>query len=178
VAGRTPQEAVSNFLEPLGAVISCLTNSVLSVRGGYSPAAEPHAMVLGEGGAIRLSGADLSLRIIQHYRIVEAAEQRGPWKISTAAYMYSLESPLGTELLAFHWHPAGRSTVTTPHLHLGAAANVGHPALANAHLPTGRIAIEDFVRLTIVAFRVRPLRDDWEEVLLRAQTAFDQWRTW
>ena len=159
--------------------MSCLTDSVLTVRGGYHVAAEPHAMVLARGDPVRVSGTELAVRITQHYRIVEASGPRGPWKVSTAAYWYSLEQlDEWSEIIAFHWHPAGRTAITTPHLHLGPAAHVGRGELARAHIPTSRVAIEDFVWLLIQEFGARPQRDDWADVLDAAQETFNEWRTW
>jgi hypothetical protein len=51
--------------------MSCVTGSVLNVRGGYYPSVEPLAMILGGGDAIRLEGSNLAIRVAQHYRIVE-----------------------------------------------------------------------------------------------------------
>jgi hypothetical protein len=41
---------------------------------------------------------------------------------------------------------------------------MGRPELINAHFPTGRIALEDVLRLAITEFGVRPPRSDWAEV--------------
>jgi hypothetical protein len=46
------------------------------------------------------------------------------------------------------------------------------------HLPTGRIAFEQFIRLIILEFGVTPRRGDWETVLDDAQAAFEAYRTW
>lgn len=50
--------------------------------------------------------------------------------------------------------------------------------LAAANFPTGRIAIEDVIRVLIRDFRVAASRDDWPEVLNEAQEPFNTWRTW
>ena len=181
MAGRTPAEAVQNFLGPLQQAISCVTKTVLNVSGGYSPRedGEPHTLVLGDGSPDRLgSNPPLFLTVALHYHIVEASGKRGPWKVSIAAYWYSLDDEQGQEILAFHWHPRGRSSVTSPHLHIGPGAGVQYPRLRGAHIPTGRVALEDVLRLAIRELGVEPLRRDWADVLDRTQRAFEQWRTW
>ena len=36
------------YVEPLGKAISCVTNAVINVRGGYFPALEPHSLTIGD----------------------------------------------------------------------------------------------------------------------------------
>lgn len=178
MAGRTPKEAVDNFVGPLQLAISCVTPSVVVVSGGNYVSSTPHVATIGDGGPISLQGDSLiSLVIRQHYRIVEDSVPRGPWKVSTAGYLYSLkETSTDREILAYHWHPA--VGVTFPHLHLEAGALVGREELAEAHLPTNRVALEDVLRLAISSFGVRPLRNDWANILDSTQAAFEEWRTW
>lgn len=115
---------------------------------------------------------------MQKYRIVEDSGPRGPWKVETIAYYYALEAESGREILAYHWHPDTGFPVTTPHMHLGPEAAVGHQLLAQSHLPTGRISMEDVLRLAITDFHVEPNRPDWEDVLAGTQAAYFTWRTW
>ena len=179
MAGRTPPEAVHNFLDPLRRAISCVTTSVLDVAGGYHPSDWPHLLTLAKGDPVRLAGErPVWLSVTQHYRVVEYEGPRGPWKVSTAAYWYYLSDADQGEIIAYHWHPAGRSAVTSPHLHLGPAAEVGHPQLADAHIPTGRVALEAVLRLAIRDMGARPLREDWEDILDESQAAHETWRTW
>lgn len=171
--------AVQNVLDPLQLALSCVTQAVINVRGGYHPAPEPHVLLLGDGGPVRLPGDPaLALSLLQRYRIVKATEPHGHWKVTTSAYAYTLETEGGSELIAYHWHPNERSAVTFPHLHLGAGALIGRPEFTKAHLPTGRVAIEDVLRLAIREFGVHPRRDDWETLLGYTRAAYDEWRTW
>lgn len=140
-------------------------------------AGEPHVLLLNRGEPAALKGG-LTLHLLQQYEVVEATGERGPWKVSTRAYHYELDDEEGRELLAYHWHPRPPSPHTQPHLHLGAAAMIGHRAFTKAHLPTGRIALEDFLRLAIEDFGVVPLREDWSEVLGQSLGVFEEWRTW
>jgi hypothetical protein len=158
--------------------ISCVSSSVLQVAGGYAPSARPHALVLGDGDFQRLHGdSKLSLSVGQQYRIIEADEARGPWKVQTVAYAYVLQAD-DRELIAFHWNPTGAGSVTRPHVHIGPAGGCTHPALTRAHLPTGRIALEDILRLAIEELGVEPLRSDWSGILETTQSGYEEWRTW
>lgn len=152
---------------------------MLDVHGGYHVTDAPHSLTLGSDEPVRLpGGGGLRLSISHHYRVVKAEGRRGPWKVSSAAYLYALDDGDGHELLAYHWHPEWRSAIARPHLHLGAGAMVGHKGVAEAHLETGRVAIESLLRCAIAELGAEPLRDDWRQVLDDAQAAFEKWRTW
>ncbi len=66
-------------------------------------------------------------------------------------------------ILAFHWHQMGVSPVTTHHPHRGGTA-VGVD-FSKAHIPTGRVTLQDVLRFAIVDLGVAPLRDDWPLLL-------------
>jgi hypothetical protein len=171
--GRSPAEAVNNFLQPLQLALSCVTPDVVDVRGGYYPAEAPHVAALHGGLPVALPGGQLSLTVAIHYRVVEDEGPRGPWKVSTAAYIYALH--VASELLlAYHWHPAGRSAATRSHLHLVPGVDL----LQRVHLPTGRVALEQVLQLAIAELDVRPRRGDWSSVLESTQAAFEEWRSW
>jgi hypothetical protein len=178
LAGRTPAEAVGAFLAPLQQAIGCLTPTILNVSGGYHVADRPHALTLGDGDPVRLAGEhDLSLSVMQQYVLAESAGARGPWKVRTTAYLYELQRN-EAELLVYHWHPSGVSPQTNPHLHIGPAAELGFKPLQGAHVPTGRIALEELLRMAVVEFGARPRRKDWDQVLERTQVGYEDWRTW
>jgi len=174
VAGRTPAEAVNAFIEPLGKAVSCLTNAVVNVGGGYHPSPEPHVLALNDGVAIPIS-TDLFMFVSQHYRIVEDVESRGPWKVTVVGYVYSLRNAARQELISYQWHPTGRSPITFPHFHLGPGSRIGDERVARAHLPSGRIAPQSFLRLLITEFGVLPRRADWDAVLTQTQAALAEW---
>jgi len=113
--------------------------------------------------------------MIQHYRIIEFPGERGPWKVQTVTYYYTLEegTPPHRELIAYHWHPHGHSPITYPHLHLYAGTGAIHHRIPEAHFPTGRIALEQVFRLAIEHCQVDPLRSDWASVLDQTQQVFE-----
>lgn len=87
-------------------------------------------------------------------------------------YAYRLCEPGGREILVYHWHPEGLSSVTRPHIHLSSRIRpipldpVGLMLpLANHHIPTGQIALADVVRYLIAEAGVEPRRPDWAEIL-------------
>ena len=180
MAGKTPQKAVQNFVKPIQLALSCVTDCVIA-RSGDDSTNKDHVLIVGEGEPFplrRTSGSALRARVSQNYRIVPAEGPRGPWKVTTTAYLYTLEEADGPEILSYQWHPSGPSSVHYPHLHVGQAAGKPRPELRRAHLPTGRISLEQFLWLAIEAFKVRPRRDDWRDVLFKTRQKFEQWRTW
>ena len=179
MAGRSPAEAVANFLAPLQRAVSCVTPAVLDVHGGYHVAEAPHALTLGVEAPVQMRGpGELALRVTHHYRIIEAEGARGPWKASSVGYLYALDDAQSREVLAYHWHPEGRGGKAHPHLHLGEGALIGHERLKGAHLATGRVALESLLRCAIAELGVEPLREDWREVLDASERRFEEWRTW
>jgi hypothetical protein len=78
----------------------------------------------------------------------------------------------GGEIVAYHWHPIGKSSVRHPHLHLSnqirpieLGRNQTPLPLADMHLATGVVPLAHLVRMLIEEFDVEPLRDDWDAVL-------------
>lgn len=176
MAGKTPHEAVTNYVTPLSLALSCVTTSVLNVAGGYKPG-NVHVAHL-SGSPTKLSGEiPLTLSVRQNYRIVEDELPRGPWKVSIVAYSYVLAEPEGAEFIAYHWHPL-IPNVSFPHLHLQSGLQLGFKRLQGVHIPTHRIAVEDVLRFVITELGVTPRRADWSEILDSSQAAFETWRTW
>lgn len=182
MAGATPREAVQNFIRPLREVFACLTTAVIVHQGQYALGID-YALTLNAGAPITIRRASrpgsVAVRVSQQYRIVEAQGEAGPYKVQTRAYMYSVESPaMQQEILSYHWHPSGPSPFKTPHLHLTRGVHEAYPDIVEAHLPTGRISIEEFLRFAIETFRLRTRRDDWRSVVNRTQATFRKWQTW
>jgi hypothetical protein len=133
-------------------------------------------VIIGDGLSVPLAGTGrLKPRLGHRYRIVEAADQREPWIVGTVGYFYALEDSNDQEIIAYHWHPEGRSPIRFPHLHIGSGAGCQREDLAGAHCPTGKIPVEEFLRFIIVDFRVEPLRPDWADVFTEAQRNLDLW---
>lgn len=178
MAGKSPRQAVDRFLTFLQHSLSCVTPAVIVTSGDYAVEGGPYALTVGQEGKCRLkSDHRLTLDIRMQYRIVEASGDRGPYKVTITAYIYTLEDQKGHEIFSYQWHPADHR-IDFPHLHLGHGAQVRHPGFEKAHLPTGRVSLEEVLRLLIMDFAVRPLRKDWSAVLSENQARFATYRTW
>lgn len=114
--------------------------------------------------AVALRGdGRLTLAVSEHYFIVD--RPHAGWQVDRAAYFYAVGRLDTGELLAYHWHPRGKSPVIEPHLHVRAHIQIGERWLGKVHLPTGSIALEDIVTLAIQELGAEPLRDDWAALL-------------
>lgn len=128
---------------------------------------------------LRGEDARWSMSFGQTYELVETDDpKRGPWKVSTRAYSYTLDDAEGHEVLAYQWHPDGPSAMKRPHMHFGAGARIEGAPVARVHFPTNRISIEDFLWLLLEEFDVQALRADWCDVLGQTRGAFEAWQTW
>jgi hypothetical protein len=175
MAGKDAREAIRNFEEPLQEALSCLIHPGMYVRSMGDPSSALYALMLANSPAQLGHDRRLALEMIQHFRVIEAPVPRGPYKVQTVAYYYTVREVAdpGREVFAYHWHPRGHSHITFPHLHLYHGAGTIRDEVRKAHFPTGRMALEDILRLVIQAFHVIPLRDDWEGILDRTQAAFE-----
>ena len=164
--GRTSAEAVNSYVDAANRLVSCVTDSIVSVAGGYHTAAVPLILALNNGHAVILGGAsNFRFQLQQTYRIIEPATRGDLWTVQVTGYAYAILNSEQQEVLAYHWHPRGNSPVVTPHLHLEHGALVGRHEVRDAHLPTGVISIGVFLRLLIEELSVEPTRPDWGAVL-------------
>ena len=146
---------------------------------GYKLSGKEDELLTFPNGPVKLRGIDVHLRIVHHYRVVKTSDpKRGPYKVSTVGYDYAFEDLSRKEILAYHWHPNQRSDTVTPHLHLEQAAKVGRKELAQAHLPTGRISIEEMIHVAVRGFGAQHLKRDWQKILAASHQAWEDWRTW
>lgn len=181
MAGQNPYEAFDKFKGPLQRALSCVTDAVFVALAsdGCSPGMD-HILTFNGGDAVRISDEEsLALSVTFYYQIVEDDHpERGPWKVSTRAYMHALENLDGQEIVAYHWHPEQGSKVTFPHMHFGVGLGQLPKFVHKAHVPTGRVPLEEVVRFAIADLGATPKREDWSEVLADTQRAHERWRTW
>ena len=164
--GRSAAEAVNNYLSGIQRLVSCVTDSVIDVGGGYHISTVPHTLAVNGGDPIALRGSSrLMFSLQQDYRIVETGTPRRPYRVEIAAYNYAIYDSDIREILIYHWHPHGNSPVVTPHLHLNQGAQIGRPEIREAHLPTGEVSLVAFLRLLVVDLGVQPRRQDWDTIL-------------
>lgn len=156
-----------------------MSGAYVDVKGGYYASATPHPLTLMDGLPVELGGGTgLTVQVSQQYRVIENPDPREPWQVRTVAYHYTLGETGGHEILSYQWHPNVPGSVSFPHLHLQYGARLGRPEFERAHLPTGRVTLEDFVRLLIDAFAVPPAREDWEQALEESRREFESDRSW
>jgi hypothetical protein len=118
---------------------------------------------------VRLAGErELRLRASLRYVIQREEPRQGSWVADVAGYEYELQDVFTQRILAYHWHPLGRSTITSPHLHTRQTIPID---LTRVHLPTGDVPLTAVLRLAIAELGVRPLRPDWANVLDDAERA-------
>jgi hypothetical protein len=133
------------------------------------------SLTLNRGTPSKLrSRPSVYLTVKMLYRVTEDEGERGPWKVKTAGYNYSIQDGSEKEILAYHWHPATKPSY--PHLHVCPASGVN--LLRKIHLPTARISVEDVLQLLIEQFKVKPIRHDWEKVIKKTKAAYEKFRTW
>lgn len=64
-----------------------------------------HVLTINDGDPINFpSNKSVRFSFQMQYRIVQAEGVRGPWKVTTAGYNYSVQDRLDKELFAYHWH--------------------------------------------------------------------------
>lgn len=192
MAGRTPGDAYRNYIEPMREALHCITQVPITVRENKRLQIDtPYSAALNNMDPVPLrGGVPLHLTVGQTIRIIRTDDPediRGPFKVRTIDYFYLLATEADDEILSFQWTPEATAAgvvnaVSFPHLHVGPAMIGEAPAirpknLHKAHIPTGRISLEAFIRLAIVEFDVRPLKQDWDTVLQRTETAFMEWKT-
>ncbi len=107
----------------------------------------------------------MELTVVVEFQ-VEEGDRPGRFAATLDGYRNGIRHADGPMHLAYHWHPVGVSPVTWPHLHVG--GTVAGIDLSRAHLPTGQVALPDVLRFAIVDLGVRPLRDDWPDLLKTA----------
>jgi hypothetical protein len=153
------------------------------------PAAEPHAYALAfpaRDATLESSlGYKLRWRVSHSFRVVEVAGDRGPWKVTTTAYLYELRLADGLTLISYHWHPTGASAIIWPHVHLHTLTAPVN--LSGGHFPTGRVALESVVRYAIMDLHVpikerprsnRPRESTVLSDLASSIQTFEEWNTW
>ena len=164
--GRTPAEAVNSYLASIQLAVSCVSDAVVTVRGGYYPSESSHALTMYENRPVRLGGASrLWFQLRQYYQIVESESPSASWTVTETGYRYAVIDDEGRDVFEYHWHPVGQSPIIAPHLHIGHGAMAARPEIGDVHLPTGQVSISDILRMLIRDFSVTPRREDWESVL-------------
>lgn len=177
--GDTPYAAVESYVRPLQRAISCISPEAhFATAGGHYVSPSPHGLTLANGGVrLKLRGSDsegLVLSVSQQYEIIE--HEQG-FRVRTLKYAYKIDNwNDGHEIMAYHWHP--KEKIKYPHLHLSYGARIGRGDLLRAHVPTGRVALEDVIQFLIESFNVEPSKEEWEGILEDSRENFRAHRSW
>ena len=166
LVGKSAAEAVEVFFDTYQRVVSCVTPAVLLGRA-YHVTQQPHLLTFGVDDGVRLGRRGAIFLVVElRYHLTPSRRSRS-WAVEIVGYEYRLRDRAGQDIIAYHWHPIGRSPITYPHLHVGGRTpSVG---LSKAHLPTGQVSLAAVVRMAITELGVEPLRPDWREVLDQAE---------
>jgi hypothetical protein len=123
------------------------------------------AISLGRAGLSPVSTKRGRLQMSIQERVAVEQRDAGTDRFVAArrAYTYALLDDADHEVFAYHWHP--HEQIKFPHLHIGAGGGTLRAELHRAHLPTGAIAINDFLLTTIRDFGVLTRRPDYLAVL-------------
>lgn len=173
--GRTIPEAVRNYLEPLQRSVSCLAGVGKIVTSS-------RVVKVGDFGTWILNGPEGmqlpnfgTLHAQQRYEVVETdpehrlANSGENFRVSTREYLYKVQIAAGDHTMMWHWHPVGNSPERRPHI---------HPSFnQKAHMPSGRMAIEDVIE-GCIALGAKESRDDWQKVLMESGGLHKLHRTW
>jgi hypothetical protein len=125
---------------------------------------------------------NLKLSIVLHCRPAPHPLVAETFIVGSTYYAYEILDLDEAEILVYHWHPAGPSAVSEPHLHLSPkigpidvasrGQSPGQVRLAGMHILTGRVLVEQVVRLLITEFGVAPLTNAWEDILVESAEMF------
>jgi len=174
---RTASEADRQFTYFFRESLSVITNAFLLANAEAS-----HRILIYEP-PVRLqrkAGDPLFLAVTQTYSLVQTQDRQ--FKANTTGYMYEvLVKRNSTELetiFEFHWHPQTTPRLRWPHLHV--IGNTHDGDIARVHFPTARLAIEDFIRLLIRDFGVKPRLpyEDAKKILTKNKKALMESASW
>lgn len=102
---------------------------------------------------------------------MESGIERTPWKVHTTGWARSLLNRRQESVIDLHWHPELDENIQFPHLHVYSERD-------RRHYPTGRVLIEDVLRLA-VEMGAQP-RDEskWQRVSQKNIENFKKGATW
>lgn len=175
---RSADEAARDFRETVVHALSPITPAHVYVptrdaaSGTLMPLTINRGLPVPLNRRVKVAVAQISLFMSMAVRAVGGGHD---WRISTIQYIFAIRDG-EQKILSYHWHPDNED-VRFPHLHLDQGASVGRTELASAHLPTGRVLIEDVVYLLIKDFNVERA-DDWEARLATTRARFAESHTW
>ncbi len=175
MATNKEHETIERFCEDMQKIVSCVTKEVCYTYTN-SHGREVLAWSKDCIKLVRADGKALFIDIGQEIELVDDGK-----KASTKYYIYSLLDEEKKDLIGFHFHPdLTEDPVLYPHIHVYADADKRYAFfnLHKRHIPSGRVALEDVIEWILAELTVKPLRDDWKDVLNQSREKFKAIRTW
>jgi hypothetical protein len=105
------------------------------------------------------------------YQIVPTGDAQKPWKVHTTEWSYSLLDGDKHQIVDFHWHPGLTPGIQFPHLHV-------YSDPERRHYPTGRVLLEDVLRLAVELGATPRDEDKWSRVSKKNIADFKKGATW
>jgi hypothetical protein len=155
--GDSPRAALDVFIRRFRSTLACVAEAHV-VGDGYDLGRAHILTARASGGdgylplRARASGrADLSLYVTHGYRIAGTQDEgeHGSYRIQSLRYRYEIYDLEGTELLLYHWHPDGLSSVTAPR-------HRATPGRRRQTAPANQVLLEDIIELLIRGLGVEP----------------------
>ncbi len=175
MAANKGHEALQAYSEEIQKVVSCITNEVF-----YCTKTERDRLNFSVGGGFfRVPREDNTYLYVDINQEIEDPTNSG--KVTTKYYLYSIADAEGKDLIGFHFHPdLTEDPILYPHIHAYAKDDKRFLSLdlQRKHIPSGRVALEDVIRWLISELKVKPKRDDWDEILTKAKERFIEIRSW
>ena len=175
MTARSQDETRQASLEWFQRAISCVSKAVIS--RGQAIEGAPNFWTIDERYVPLRGRYRLEFSFHHTYTMRESSDGPRRWAVRSGSYFYQVRERVGPEIIAFHWHPGRRGQPDFPHLHVTSqSGSVRIPA--KSHVPTGRVSVESVIRFLIEELHVRPLRPDWDRVLLGGERVFNDRRSW
>ena len=170
---RNSHAAIERHKGVIQRSLSCVCSDVWQASESY--------LVLNNGRTpIQLRRSGMGPIYFSATQQFHTAKGTGPrwrdWKVYTDGYAYTVsEDPdLSHELISWHWHPTTRLDT---HIHVG-KQHPTHSGLAEYHIPSGRVSLEQVIRFLIADLGVTPQRPNWDGVLSDSHRRFIEYRRW
>jgi len=156
---------VAQFAEPLQRALTAFAHGSLSAEvpavGGQTTIVfndhTPTPLRVADGPPVAIS---ISLKI-------RLDDREGEPYVKTVGWSHAVFVD-GVDRLRYDWHPFVTPLIPFPHVHIEDA---------KAHVPTGRILVED-VLVAALEYGALPLSKDWKDRLRTAKSAFEATAEW
>lgn len=143
----------------------------------------PSSLTFRSDSPVPIPGTGFFLTIGIEFEVYDTgAHGQARFRVKTRRYQHEILTEDFGEVVLFHWHPdeeAGQVVRLHPHIHIGPRLLVDDPAITRrAHVPSGRVSVEDVIDFAIRDLDATPRRDDWESVINESREKFRTHANW